>query len=95
VTRLAQLNLSDCGDVLTIQHLCAVLQICPSEYYKLKAHCVFPIPALPNLGSAVRYSKASVQRYLDAVQIQRHTHDRQTRQPWVTSSSRPHLKAAK
>ena len=63
---MAPLRLSDCGDVLRIPHLCAVLGISQSEYYKLKAHGAFPIQPLPSLGGAVRYSKVAVQRYLDA-----------------------------
>jgi predicted DNA-binding transcriptional regulator AlpA len=60
------MNLSACGDVLSIKELAAVLRISPSEYYKLKSHGAFPIQPLPSLGGAVRYSKASVQRYLES-----------------------------
>lgn len=60
VTRLDQ-----CADVLTIADLCAVLRISQAQYFHLKAHAAFPIEPLPSLGGAVRYSKASVARYLE------------------------------
>lgn len=58
------MTLADCGDVLTIKQLCAVLQISQTQYFRLKAHGAFPIQALPF--GAVRYSKTAVQRYLDS-----------------------------
>lgn len=60
------MTLADCGDVLTIKELTAVLRLSESEYYKLKAHGAFPIAPLPSLGGVVRYSKSAVQRYLDS-----------------------------
>lgn len=58
------MTLDDCGDVLTIKQLCAVLQMSTREYYRLKSHGEFPIPPLPHLGSSVRYAKVAVQAYL-------------------------------
>jgi hypothetical protein len=60
------MTLADCGDSLSIKDLCAVLRISPAQYYRLKAHGVFPIQPLPGLGGAVRYSKSAVQRFLDS-----------------------------
>ncbi len=52
--------------MLTLTELLAVLKIHKSKYYVMQQHGSFPIPRLPNLGGAVRYSKLAVQRYLEA-----------------------------
>jgi predicted DNA-binding transcriptional regulator AlpA len=56
------MTLDQCGDVLTIKELCAVLQISESRYYRFKRHGAFPIRPLQ--GFPNRYSKSAVLRYL-------------------------------
>jgi predicted DNA-binding transcriptional regulator AlpA len=58
--------LADYPDVLSIHDLCVLLAISRSQYYALKQHGVFPIAPLSGLGGAIRYSKASVQQYLES-----------------------------
>lgn len=58
------LTLADCGDVLTTDQLCRVLQISQSQYYALRSHRAFPLKPVPGLGGAVRYAKVAVERYL-------------------------------
>lgn len=60
------MKLADCEDVLTITELLAVLKIQKSKYYLMRQHGAFPIEPLPNLGGAIRYSKAAVERYLQS-----------------------------
>lgn len=68
---VVRMTLMDCGDVLTIPEVSAVLRISTTEYYRLKQHGAFPIQPLDSLGGAVRYSKTAVQRYLDGPSTQK------------------------
>lgn len=62
------LRLSDCGDTLSIAELCGVLGISQRHYYQLKAHGITLVPTLPYLH---RFSKATVQAFLDGNGLQR------------------------
>lgn len=58
-------SLANCPDVLTVTDLCRLLQIGRSYYYSLVKHHRFPIQPLRTLPGVVRYSKVSVQRWLE------------------------------
>lgn len=62
---MTPLRLAECGDTLTAEELCRVLQISRTRYYELLRHRKFPIKPLPDLGTR-RYAKVAVEAYLAA-----------------------------
>jgi predicted DNA-binding transcriptional regulator AlpA len=59
------LTLAECGDALTPEQICRVLQIGRSHYYALIRHRAFPIKPMPGLG-VTRYAKVSIELYLSS-----------------------------
>lgn len=60
---MTPLRLDECGDVLTVRQVCAVLQISDRSYRRLRQHGAWPIPALDQLPH--RFAKVAVQRFLE------------------------------
>lgn len=58
------LTLAQCGDTLTPEQLCRVLQIGRTLYYDLIRHRAFPIKPVAGLGTVTRYAKVAVEQYL-------------------------------
>jgi len=56
-------RLDDCGDVLTLSDLSAVLQVSARALRRLRQHGAFPIPELPQFPK--RYGKAAVRAFLE------------------------------
>lgn len=61
---MTPLLLSECGDTLTVNELCRVLQISRRTYQRWVVHNCQPILPIPNL-KVVRFSKSAVDMFLN------------------------------
>lgn len=51
--------------VCTIADVCRILQLSPSQYYRLRADNKFPIPEIqPRIGGRARFRGTDVRRYI-------------------------------